>query len=103
MSAISTTRRSWSLAPAAGVAGGAQCGGKFGRFALKLELSGAEGFQLLGKCTVGVLPFLFDLDDFFINAIQGFFQRFDQRIDRLLARAEIAVCFYLKLRQCRLR
>lgn len=85
------------LAPAAGVAGGAEGGGELGGFGLEAELGGAEGFELLAELAVGGGARFFEFADLGIHFFERLFEGFDEEIDGLLAGGEVALGLLLKL------
>jgi len=97
MSAISTTRRSWSSPQAAGEGGGAKGGGELVGLGLKLELGGAEGFELFTERAIGGGAGFFDFGDLAVHLFEGIAERFDEGVDGELAFFEVAGGFGLEL------
>ena len=78
------------FAPGAGVGGGTQGGGEPGGLGLELELGGVEGAELFRKRAVGFFAGVFDGADLGVDLLEGFAERFDEGVDRLLAFFEVA-------------
>ena len=77
------------FAPGAGGGGGTEGGGELGGLGLQLALGGGERLELFGKLAVGAGADLFDLADLGVHLVERLPERLDERIDGLLALAQL--------------